>query len=631
MPEENLSSLERVRQRLYSNQAPAQEDLASLHEKKVEQPTGWDKLKSAQTSFHIEEHHMSGPARFFVAALVFFVLTASAAGAYLLYGGRSVSTNNVIVKTQGPTTIASGDTVPLLVTIDNKNPVALKDVTITITFPEGTRASDDPTKPLPNYTESLGDIQSGGHLERTIKAAVFGSEGQQIVLPITIQYKTDKSNSVFVKQTQYDVIVTTSPIALTISSLSQVSSGQSLTVDVLVKSNATTPLQNVAVSAEYPFGFALSATDPKPVTGSLFYIGTLAPGEQKRISISGVVSGENQDDRIFAFTGGTLSSPTSPTLATSYTRKEADIKLTKPFLTTTLTVNHDSTDNPVILSGVPVQATVTWINNLASQITNAQVQIALSGEALDMTSVIAGTGFYRSSDNTILFNYQTNQSLASLQPGDTGQGNFSFTTKKGSALTALRNPSISMKISIAGKRVSETNVPEVVTSTITRVIKIGTNLALSSRAVRTIGGISNTGPWPPVPNQETTYTVQYTLTNSVNSVAGATVVATLPPYVRYTAQVVPNDGTLTYDDTNHTVTWNAGDLPAGTQTPKTLSFQIALMPSLSQQGQVVPLLTDQKISGTDRFTGKVIQGTVNDITTQITADPAYTDIKGKVK
>jgi uncharacterized protein YwbE len=274
---------------------------------------------------------------------------------------------------------------------------------------------------------------------------------------------------------------------------------------------------------------------------------------------------------------------------------------------------------------------VTWINNLASQITNAQVQIALSGEALDMTSVIAGTGFYRSSDNTILFNYQTNQSLASLQPGDTGQGNFSFTTKKGSALTALRNPSISMKISIAGKRVSETNVPEVVTSTITRVIKIGTNLALSSRAVRTIGGISNTGPWPPVPNQETTYTVQYTLTNSVNSVAGATVVATLPPYVRYTAQVVPNDGTLTYDDTNHTVTWNAGDLPAGTQTPKTLSFQIALMPSLSQQGQVVPLLTDQKISGTDRFTGKVIQGTVNDITTQITADPAYTDIKGKVK
>ncbi len=631
MPEEeHLSSLERVRRRLYSNEPTSDTLLTDYTQKPAAATRGWDKLKVAQAAIQTETHHMSGPARFFISALGFFLVTLLGMGAYLYFGGRSISTNNLIITTQGPTTIASGDTVPLLLSLDNKNPTTLRDVTVTITYPEGTRSPEDATKPLTNYVENVGDIPPGGHVERTIRASVFGSEGAQISLPIKVQFKTDGSNSTFAKQKQYEFAVTSSPIALTISSLAQVSSGQTLAVDVQVKNNATTPLENVAVVAQYPFGFTLSTTDPKPTTGSLFYIGTLAPGEQKAIHITGVVTGENQDDRIFKFDGGVLSSPTAATLSTSYSSKEVGIKVTKPFLSTSLAINHDSSESPTITPGTPVTGSVTWLNNLASQVTNAEVHVQIYGDALDPASVQAGSGFYRSSDSTILYTYQTNPSLANLAPGASGQGTFTFATKRPALLASLRSPSITMKVSIVGQRVNESNVPEQVTSTLTRVVRIGTNLNLSSRAVRTIGGIGNTGPWPPVANQETTYTIQYTLNNNLSSVGGAKVTASLPSYVRYTGKVSPNDGTLTYDESNRTVTWNVGDIDAG-GAAKTISFQVGLTPSISQSGTSPVLVGSQTVTGTDRFTQKPIQGTVSEITTQTPSDPAYTDAKGKVK
>jgi len=628
---DDLSSLERVRQRLYNPQAQTGFEEPHLTEERATPATGWSKLRQKEYVEQASGTHMSGPVRFFIIAFVFFILTAGGAAFYLIWGGRTVSTDNVIITTEGPTTIASGDTVPLLITIENKNPVAIRAVTLSLDFPEGTKDPVDPTKPLSNYSADVGDIQPGAKVEETVKATLFGSEGQQVSLPIKAEYHTDSSSSVFVKDKQYGLTVTTSPLALTVTSLTQVSAGQPVTVDVSVRSNATTNLDNVAVSAAYPFGFTPSSATPTPGANNLFALGTFGPGEEKHISIAGTLSGENNDERVFTFTAGTLSATDSPTLATSYTSKEADILITKPFLATTLTINHDSTDSPVIQSGINQQALVTWVNTLSSQLTNGTITVALSGDALDPTSIGATDGFFRSSDTTVLFSSETAPGLASLQPGDTGNGIINFSTKKGAALQALRNPTITFKISVAGQRIGESNVPENISSTITRVAKVGTNLALSTKIVHSIGSFPNTGPWPPVPNSETTYTVEYALTNTVNSVAGAKVVAKLPTYVRFTGQMYPSDGSITYNDSTRTVTWTAGDIPAGTATPVTASFQIGFTPSTSQSGTNPVLLFAQEVDGVDRFTQAQISGSLQELTTQTSSDPAYVRADGAVQ
>ncbi len=568
---------------------------------------------------------MSGPARFFIIAVLFFLVTAGGAVFYLVYGGRSVSTNNVTIAVQGPTTISSGDVVPLLITIENKNPVAIRGVGVTLTFPDGTKSPDDPTKNISVTTEDLGDIESGQKVEKTVRATVFGSEGQHVSLPLRIEYHTDSSNAVFVKNKQYEFTITTSPVSLNVTSLSQVSAGQTVTVDAVVRSNAATPLDNVAVLVEYPFGFAPSSVTPQPSVANnlLFTLGTLAPGEEKHIVIKGVLSGENNDDRVFKFKAGTLTTPESVTLTTAFSSKDAIIKLTKPFLATTLSVNRDSTDNPVVDAGSPVQVIISWVNTLPNPISNARVTVVLSGEALDPATVSASGGFYRSSDSTVLFDSSTNPALTNLQPGDTGQGSFSFIPKKNSLLANLRNPSITMRVSVAGSRLSETSVPEVITSTITRTIKIGTNLGLTSRMVRSVGGIANTGPFPPEVDKESTYTVVYALSNTGNNVAGAKVTAALPPYVRFTGVTNPSDGSVTYNDTTRTVTWNAGDVSSGSTNAKTVSFQIGFTPSITQRGSYPILINAQQVTGVDRFTGRTITGSVSGLSSQVLTDPAY--------
>lgn len=626
MPDEELNSLERVRQRLYSTNAPTTFEAPALDEHAPERARGWDKIKQAPEALRVEAEHISGPARFFIIAVLFFLITGGGAAFYLLYGGRVISANNVDIAVQGPTSIASGDTVPLLLTIENRNPVAMQAAHITIDFPEGTKSADDPSVPFVRTTEDVGTIASGAKVQKTIRAAVYGSEGQHVTLPMKLEYRTEGSTSVFVKNKQYSFTITSSPISLTVVSLTQASAGQPVTIDLTVRSNATTPLNGVAVMGQYPFGFTPTSAQPQPTSGSLFYVGALSPGEERRISITGVVSGEANDDRVFTFMAGTVKDATATSLATSFTTKGTTIKLTKPFLATTLSVRGDSSESPVIDAGVPTQALITWTNTLSTPITNARITVALTGDALDRASVTGG-GFYRSSDATVLFDSSTNAGLAMLQPGDSGQGTFTFTAKRASP--SGQTPTVVFKVSAAGQRLSESSVPETLTASLTRTVKVATNLTLTSRALRTTGPFKNTGPWPPEANKESTYTVTYTLANTGNTVAGTQVTATLPSYVRFTGAILPADGSLSYNETTRTVSWSAGDITSSAS--RSISFQVALTPSTSQQGTSPVLVNTQMVKGVDRFTQKDVSSSVRELTTQVSTDPAYTGAFGAVK
>jgi hypothetical protein len=269
------------------------------------------------------------------------------------------------------------------------------------------------------------------------------------------------------------------------------------------------------------------------------------------------------------------------------------------------------------------------VNTLATAVTNAHVSVRLSGNGFDPSSVTSGSGFYRSSDTTVIFDPTTNPALARLQPGDTGQGTFSLRSTAASQLASVRAPSIVLQVSVAGQRLSETNVPETLTSTLTRTVKVGTNLALTSRIVHTTGPFANSGPFPPQANSETTYTVEYTFANTGNTVAGATVSAALPAYVRYTGKTSPSDGSVTYNDTTRTVTWTAGDVASG--ATKAVAFQVGFTPSTAQQGSSPVLLFAQQVSGVDRFTQHQISGTVPALTTQLQGDSGYSGADGTVK
>jgi hypothetical protein len=569
---------------------------------------------------------MPWTSRFLVLAVAFFIV-AGAAAAYLFFGGsRAISSENVIIRTQGPVSIGSGDTVAIVVTVKNENPATITNTNLIVDLPEGTRQAADKTQPFDHYTDTVGDLAPGEEASRTVSAVLFGAQNQKLTIPVRVEYRAEGSNALFVTEGEYVVTVTTSPLALTAAAPQEAASGQPFTVGLTVRSNAATKLDNVAVEVVYPPGFRATSTNP-PISGSLFTLGTLLPGQQRAISITGVLTGQDLDERVFRITAGTQAASGTTGISLPYASTVASVRVARPFLATTLTLNRETGDTVRVSAGESVSGTITWENNLSAPVSDAQVSVKLSGNAFDPTSVYTQSGFYRSGDGTILFSKDTNRSLAQLLPGDTGAGSFSFTPKSAAQLKGVPNPTVTLTVSIAGNRIGQNQVPELITSTLTKTVKVGTDVAFEVRALRSVGPFANTGPVPPKPDVETTYTIELSAVNSVNSIGGASASMTLPSYVRFTGAVSPA-GTVTYDERSRVVTWRINDLAPGASSKA--YFQVALLPSASQNGTSPVLVGEQTFTGTDRFTKAQVILKNERITTQFGDDPRYQPGQGVV-
>lgn len=626
-PESETSSLEELRRKLYANKAPESFPEQTAHSTppvKPSEPLVWQPPTLPPVK---PKRKVAWSVLFLGGALVVFMATLAIAAYFLVFGGGAISTDNIDIAVAPVPSLRSGDVATFLITITNNNRTTITNTRFSASFPESARDANDPLTPYPRFEDTIGDVAPGESRPQTVQVVLSGAEGETYAIPLKLEYKTENSNAVFVKEVTHDVTITSSPLSVRVGMPAQASDGQEIALQVTVHSDAKTPIENVAVLAEYPFGFIPTKTDQST---TLFDVGTVAPGADATITVRGTLTGEGTDERVFRFKVGTKGS--GGLLALTYGGGQGSIRLTHPFLSTTFSVNGNTGTDSVIPAGKASEVRLSWVNTLPSDLTDTQITVKLTGEALDTTSVVASGGFYRSVDSTVLYARDTNPTLARLAPNAASNGSFTFSTKSIAAMKNLRNPSVTAVITVTGRTSTGGNAPTPITATMTRTIAVGTDLALAARASRSTGPFKNTGPIPPQPNVESTYTMLLSLTSTVNSVAGAAVKATLPSYVRFMGPTSPNDGSITYDENTRTVTWAAGDVAAGTSItgPKKGSFQVALLPSSSQRGTSPVLMSSISYTGTDRFTKRLLEGTVAEVTTQTTADAGYQPAFGEV-
>lgn len=560
---------------------------------------------------------------FFSFALVFFLVSVGVAGYFFYFGSNSVSSDKIDLTIQGPTTIAGGDTVPLKLTIVNKNPVAIENAVIQIDFPESTRNASNTLEAYPRYTENLGRIESGETVTRSLRAVLFGGAGQTVTLPASFSYTTTGTNANFKKKASYTLGISTTPLELSLNTLSETVSGKPITFSLTVRSNATLPLENVVLAGTFPFGFSVTSSSV-PLTGSSFLLGTMAPGSSKTVTLTGVLSGQEQEERVFHFDVGTAKSRTDTALAVTYMKQEAAVTLTAPFINTSLVINGDSSATPILKADTSQNVTLSYTNTLSTPVNNLSVGVTLSGSAVDYSSITSTQGFYRSSDRTIVFSQDADPALASFAPGASGLGSFSFNTLP----SAGASPTVVFTISIAGIRQGQSNVPEEVKSSLTRTAKVVTSTTLAAAALHNSGPISNSGPIPPKPDEPTTYTLEWTVRNPGSAVADGSVTTILPGYVTYTGKTA-GLGTFAYDPTMRKVTWRIGDLPQGGSVKG--YFQVSLLPSTSQIGGA-PLLTNfASFGGHDRFAGVSVRAVADAVNTETISEAGYIQGNGSVR
>lgn len=572
----------------------------------------------------------------FLASFAFFVVAVGIASYFFFMGRNMVSSENVDIEISGPVAVPAGEELVLQVGVVNRNPVAMELTDLVVDFPDGTRSPTNLEMVQARTRESLGTIASGARTKTTVRAVLFGEEESKQQIKLTVEYRIKDSNAIFFREVTYEVLLSSAPVTVAVDGVHELSSGQELPLTVTVTSNAAKVLPDLLLRAEYPFGYEFKEAQPAPAfSTNVWEIGDLEPGAKRTILLKGLLVGQDAEERVFRFSAGTRSEESPQELVTTFQSAAHELSLAKPFINLVLRLNDDDgTGEAVVVPGKPITGSIAWSSQLPYPIYDVEVSAVFTGTLLDRSSVRSSNGYWRSSDNTIIWTRQTEDSFVQINPDEKGALNFSFSTMSLARDTSARNPYLQITLSVKGNRQADDddNVSEEIVASALRTIKLGSDLKITPRVAYSLGPFRNAGPYPPRADQETTFTILWDVSNTTNDVVDATVAAQLPVYVEWMDTVDPA-GAISFNPVTRQILWRIGDVKAGTgsqASAQSVAFQISYTPSLAQVGSEQVLIEKQKLTGVDRFTGAVVETKHADLTTQITADPNLVNTHGRV-
>ncbi|MFA6551895.1 MAG: hypothetical protein WCT19_00145 [Candidatus Paceibacterota bacterium] len=640
--DEKKDGIEELREELYSRNRPEnpREERDVQFKKNVDgirtDWKAWETEKKETPDETLVKKPMPLLKKLFVAAIIFFVFSAGLSAYVFFGGGNVVSTKNVGIKVNAPVAVSAGDEFPMEITINNQNNTALEEASILVEFPTGTRKFENIQSEFLRHRKTLGEIPAGQATTTKVSAVLYGQQGDKKNINISIEYRVANSNAILAKSIVYEAIISSSPVTLSVTSLSEVSAGQEIEIGLEVSSNSASIIKNLLLKGEYPYGFTFKNAAPVPTyDANTWDLGDFRAGSKTSLKIRGKIDGQEGDQKTFKFSIGSQDPDNEKSISVTYVNAAQTVSIQKPFVAVDLSLNGDSGNPYIGRAGKNIKADLNWTNNLSSAVTDVKVEAKLSGSIFDQGSISAGTGFWRSLDNTVIWDQTTEPAFISINPDQNGKIGFTFNTRPmASDSGVIKNPQMTIDVTVSGRQVSDLSGQHSVIGTYSRTIKLSSDLGLVSKIIYSSGPFSNTGPVPPRADMETTYTVVWTLTNTSNNLSNVKVYANLPNYVKWLGNVSPSAENVVYNQTDGSVNWNVGDLKAGTgydNTGREVAFQISFTPSQSQIGATPNLVNETTGSGTDKFTGTGIMSNVRSaLTTSLVNDSGYSSGSGVV-
>jgi len=626
--------IEKLEKKLYSRDADFSDDERSeLDKRQYDAATDWQHqgaLEEKVASDFDDEAEIAKPKTgvfwtILIIAFVFFIGSIGYASYVFLGGQKIISGDDIYINIVGPVSVGGGDKLSIDVIIQNNSPVLLEAANLVIDYPDGTKETDLKTDLRHNRID-LGNIDVGSVIKKTLDMAFLGENGENKTVDVKVEYRTPGSTALFDKVKTFDIILSAAPVQLTVEGLEKISSGQTIDLDLDIKSNSEKDIDSLMIIATYPFGFSFDKASVKPTYGNNIWVfNNFTPSDIENIRITGKIEAQNNEERAFRFAAGIPSESNKEELGITLTNTRHIVSIEKPFIGVDLVINDSTDQEPVIQSGEKIATQVIFTNNTNNIVRDVNITLSLEGAVLDKAGIYTLDGFYSSFDNKISFNKNTADSLIEVTPRQ--QVNLSAVLKAFDLSINnrnLKNPELKISAVVTGRRVSESGAEEQIEEKDFVTIKVLSDLILKPILSHNSGpsenGFSDTGPIPPKVDQETTYTVTWSINNSTSNVTDTKVVGTLPSYVSWNGKFNPSSENLSYDSNTRKVTWNVGNLNAGIGygiSPRQASFQITLLPSVSQARKIPIIVDDIKISAFDTFTRTNVEHSAPDLDTEI--------------
>lgn len=560
-----------------------------------------------------------------LAGIIFFVLAVGASSAFLMFGNNSISAENITIAVSGPFTIGGGEVLPLQVGITNSNAVTIESATLIVEYPRGTLSATDDKTELRTEHLALDTVASGETINVPLRALIFGEENDEQNVKVSIEYRVRGSNATFFKEADpLRFKISSSPVIMRVAALKKVSSGQETELDVTITSNAPTTLSDVVVKAEYPLGFDFTSSEPASASAqNIWLIKDLEPEESRTITIKGIVVGNETDEYAVNFSVGVPSERNQQTLASVFATAQTEFEIEQPFLGIDLEIAGVTNGNVVIEPGQHTGASIEITNTLDDTLYDLVVEVLLGGNALSDLDVGPPNGFYDSLNNKIIWDVSNAPELSELFPGKKTRLAFGIEPSSDVA----RTPQITLDVNVKARRVSESDVAEMLLGTAQGVIKVASAPKVRADIGYNNGTFSDSGPVPPTAEKKTEYTVSLMVENGTNEISNVVTTATLPSYVTWLDQTSGTGG-IAYDSARRTITWTVNSV--GANAAAFGSFQVSLLPSKSQIGTSPTLLGQQRMKADDQFTGAVVRGVNAAITTEMSQEAGHPRDNGRV-
>ena len=562
-----------------------------------------------------------------ISSVLFFMFSVLAAFLVFTFNTNQIAYDAVRVSVLGPNSVAGGEELTFDIAIANDNPVDIILTDVIVNYPSGTITADTDALPLVQDIQTIDELRSGLEESVRFRAVLFGAEDEEKEMNIVFQYRVPDSDNIFFKERSYKVKLEKAPVVITTNHEPRFQNGSKVHIDVSVTSNAPVPLRNLFMSIDYPFGFEFSSSTPRGLDSSSFRIGDLGPGESYDLVLEGIIRGQNEEQRTLRYTLGSEDKKREGSVGTVFTVNESHLSISKPPITLAVVANTDESELYIAEPGERVKLSIDFANSLQTKLLDNMITVVLDGSVYDPSTVRARDGFYRSSSNTISWNQNDLASLAELEPGETGVLEFSLEMLPSDQLVGrVTEPEISLSIEAEATNFELGGEETRVNSQTNQRIKIATEPVINTYLLHSTGPLPTDGPIEPQVGQITTYTLVAQVSNTTNPLEETLVRMTLPRYVEFQENLIPQSADVDYDRRTREIIWRPGPIEPGTGYTKPaqeIFLSLTFEPSLDQLQSIPVLVKEIKMQALDQFTQVIVTDTALDLTTELVQDPAF--------
>ncbi len=522
------------------------------------------------------------------------VISGAAFGFYFFYNSNSDTNNHL--EFEAEENIYSGVPFDLVVNINNDSGNVWQDVKLSLSLPEGVVFfSNESDRSF--SIKSLGNLGSGSLTQVTFKLMAI----EQKEVDVLLSYVPEGVGSRFEEKQSWGMPSIRIPVSLKIDSPKEVINGGKINLKIDYQNVADADLDGLYLEILYPKDFSYTKSSAEPdLKENVWNIDSLRKGSSGNLSVFGKLLGNTTST--LEFTVSILKEAQS----TKYLVVQEKASITTKESSLYIGINLNETDNYIARPGDILNYGVGYSGK-------ADIKVKLIGSVFDLATIqVYDGGFIQPGSNQIIWKN------ANLDEAG-GSVTFYVKVKNDYGIKRLGDRNLILKVEAEATSGEYSNKIELET-------KVAGQITVDAKGYfrDADSGIINKGPIPPKIGVPTNYTVHWLIFNYTNDVKDVVVRAELRPGVTFAGNAQSNvDSKPTFNVASNEVVWKINRIGATTGVigkPLEGIFQIQAVPSGSNLGQYMPLLSETKVTAADDFTGLELSGIDQEITTALPDD-----------